>query len=106
MSQYDVAPAVQPTEPVHVTMRMRSGSEVDGYVHVKPDGYQSRVSDLLNRANFAFLPVTRATLHRADGSRHTAECIIVGTQDIELVVCHDEDPAMVAGAIGEASGDW
>lgn len=96
------------TAPVRVTMKMQSGAEVDGYVHVRPDGYQARVSDLLNRANFQYLPVTEATLHRPDGSRHHAGCIIVGTSAIELVVCHDEDPEPVAGAIesSTASSDW
>ena len=105
MSSYDSQGYVE-TAPVHVTMRMRSGSEVDGFVHVRPEGFQSRVSDLLNRANVAFLPVTKATLHRADGSRHQAGCIIVGTKDIELVVCHDEDPAQVADAITQGTGGF
>lgn len=91
------------TDQVHVTMKMRSGVEVDGHVHIRPDGYQSRVSDLLNRANFSFLPVTGATLHRTDGSRQSAACIIVGTEEIELVICHDEEDGPSTAELLEAA---
>lgn len=103
MNDLPVNAAHVDTEVVHVTMRMKSGAEVEGHVHLRPDGYQSRVSDLLNRANFSFLPVTNATLHRTDGSRHHAGCIIVGTDEIELVICNDEVDAPNAVAAMEAA---
>ena len=75
------------TQRLPVVVLLASGAEVRGDVHVKPDGYQGRVSDLLNRGPNEFIPVTDATLVRPDGTTLTTDCLILGREQIELVVC-------------------
>ena len=33
--------------------------EIEGFLHIKPGGYQSRVSDLLNAKGLQYIPITR-----------------------------------------------
>lgn len=73
------------TDPVLVTVRLVSGAEVTGYVHVKPDSDHTRVSDLLNRGMADFLPITRATMGRPDGHLTSTDCMIVRREQIEVV---------------------
>lgn len=75
------------TDPVLVTVRLVSGAEVTGYVHVKPDSYHTRVSDMLNRGVADFLPITGATMERPDGHVTSTDCMIVRRAQIEVVAC-------------------
>lgn len=75
------------TDPVLVTVRLLSGTEVTGHVHVKPDSYHTRVSDMLNRGLADFLPITDATLERPDGHVTSTNCMIVRREQIEVVAC-------------------
>lgn len=73
------------TDPVLVTVRLVSGAEVTGYVHVALDGRHTRVSDMLNRGVADFLPITRATMERPDGHVTSTDCMIVRREQIEVV---------------------
>lgn len=80
-------PSAVRTEPVPVTVRLTSGVEVTGNVHVRPNSYQTRVSDLLNRGATEFLPLTDATMVRPDGGTTMTDCVIVRLAQIDCVVC-------------------
>lgn len=82
--------AMMRTDPVLVSVRLVSGAEVTGYVHVKPDSYHTRVSDMLNRGVADFLPITRATMERPDGHVSSTDCMIVRREQIEVVAVIDE----------------
>lgn len=85
------------TEPVLVTVRLLSGTEVTGHVHVKPDSYHTRVSDMLNRGVADFLPITDATLERPDGHVTSTNCMIVRREQIEVVACIDTSDSVDDG---------
>lgn len=76
------------TEPVHVKV-FTDDHEIEGYVHVKPGGYQARVSDLLNHREIRYIPITNATyrsLHDPEDPSHEAETLIVRIDTIKMVV--------------------
>ncbi len=81
------------TDPILVAVRLVSGAEVTGYVHVKPDSCHTRVSDLLNRGVADFLPITRATMERPDGHVTSTDCMIVRREQIEIVALIEEGGA-------------
>ena len=63
--------------------------EIEGFIHVKPGGYQSRVSDLLNVKELHFIPLTQVTYHslrRPDEPPRTSDTLIVRLDTIKMVV--------------------
>ncbi|MHB9111256.1 MAG: DUF6812 domain-containing protein [Thermoleophilia bacterium] len=62
--------------------------EIDGYMHIKPGGYQSRVSDLLNVKGQQYLPLTNATyrnINNPDALAHKVETLIIRMDTIKMV---------------------
>ena len=63
--------------------------EIEGFLHIKPGGYQSRVSDLLNAKGLQFVPVTHVTYrslrHPEEPARH-GDTLIVRLDSIKMVV--------------------
>lgn len=48
------------TQPMKVLITT-DDYEIRGLIHIKPGGYQGRVSDLLNAKDLQYIPVTQAT---------------------------------------------
>ena len=62
---------------------------IDGYLHIKPGGYQSRVSDLLNAKELRFVPITDATcqsLALPDSPPRQLSTVIIKVDTIRMVV--------------------
>jgi hypothetical protein len=58
---------------------------VVGDVTLPPDGYQSRFSDLMNRTEFEFLPLTNCEVTSlADGDTHQREFMMLAKRHIRL----------------------
>jgi hypothetical protein len=58
---------------------------VVGDVTLPPDGYQSRFSDLMNRTEFEFLPLTNCEVTSlADGGTHQREFMMLAKRHIRL----------------------
>ncbi len=71
--------------------------EIEGFMHIKPGGYQSRVSDLLNAKELHFVPITRAVfrkLRHPDEPCRKAATLILRLDTIKMVVPLDagDDP--------------
>lgn len=49
------------THPIRVIITT-DNHEIEGFMHIKPGGYQSRISDLLNMQNLKYIPITHATI--------------------------------------------
>ena len=67
--------------------------EIEGFMHVKPGGYQSRISDLLNIKELHYVPVTNATYRKLgdpDAPMLHAQTLIVRLDTIKMVVPHNE----------------
>jgi hypothetical protein len=63
--------------------------EIEGFIHVKPGGYQSRVSDLLNVKDLHFIPMTQVTyqsLRHPDEPPRTSDTLIVRLDTIKMVI--------------------
>ena len=85
--------------------------EIEGFVHIKPGSYQSRVSDILNIKELHFIPLTHVTyrsIHNPGEPPRTAETMIVRLDTIKVVVPHenasDTAGAEAGGAAGAAMG--
>jgi len=77
--------------------------EIQGLVHIKPGGYQSRVSDLLNARDLHFIPITQATyrsLRRPDEAPRKAGTLIVRLDTIKMVIPEDDGPGTTPPAAG------
>ena len=58
---------------------------VIGDVTLPPEGYQSRLSDSLNRADLEFLPLTDCEVTTlADGTTERREFVVLGKRHIRL----------------------
>lgn len=67
--------------------------EIHGKMHVKPGGYQARVSDLLNHKEVRYIPITDATfksLDQTDEAAQVAETLIVRVDTIKMVAPESE----------------
>jgi hypothetical protein len=76
------------THPVHVIVTT-DDYEIDGYMHVKPGGYQSRISDLLNMREIHYIPITDASLRSVglpEQPPRQAGTVIVRLDTIKMVV--------------------
>lgn len=71
--------------------------EIHGCMHIKPGGYQARVSDLLNHKEVRYIPITDATfksLDQTDEAVQTAETLIVRVDTIKMVAPGDGQAAL------------
>lgn len=62
---------------------------IEGFLHIKPGGYQSRVSDLLNAKELRFVPITNATcqsLVLPDSPPRKLATVIIKVESIKMVV--------------------
>lgn len=62
--------------------------EIDGFLHIKPGGYQSRVSDILNAKGQQYLPLTNATyrnVRHPDELVRKVETLIIRMDTIKMV---------------------
>jgi len=92
------------TQPIRVVVTTDE-YEIEGFIHIKPGGYQSRVSDLLNVHDLQYLPVTDATI-RTLTQQHKAprkvDTVILRLADVKMVVPLDEEKAQTAPESGAA----
>lgn len=75
------------TKPIRVLITT-DDYEIDGYLHIKPGGYQSRVSDILNAKGLQYLPLTNATyrsLRNPDELVRKVETLIIRIDTIKMV---------------------
>ncbi|MBI5869602.1 MAG: hypothetical protein HZB44_01405 [Actinobacteria bacterium] len=66
--------------------------EIDGFLHIKPGGYQSRVSDILNAKGQQYLPLTNATyrnIRHLEEPARKVETLIVRMDTIKMVAPHN-----------------
>lgn len=83
------------TRPIRVLVTT-DDYEIEGYMHIKPGGYQSRISDLLNMRDVHYLPITQVrfrNLHRPDEPLREVETMIVRLDTIKVVVPLDSESA-------------
>ncbi|MBE0428882.1 MAG: hypothetical protein IBX61_03310 [Thermoleophilia bacterium] len=76
------------TEPVRVWIAT-GDHEIDGYMHVKPGGYQSRISDVLNASDNDYIPVTEAgirSLRNPQEQPRKADILILRLDTIKMVI--------------------
>jgi len=76
------------TEAIRVSM-ITDDYEIDGFMHIKPGSYQSRVSDVLNIKELHFIPLTNVnyrSLRFPNEPRRTADTMIVRLDTIKMVV--------------------
>lgn len=68
--------------------------EIDGYMHIKPGGYQARLSDLLNIRELQYVPITDATfrsIKHPEEPPRTAQTLIIRVDTIKMVVPLNSD---------------
>ena len=79
----------------HVAVRIYTNDfEIEGNAHIKPGGYSSRVTDVLNLSKVSFLPITQARYRiRTDGATEfmDAKCLVVKVENIELMYLLDAE---------------
>jgi hypothetical protein len=79
------------TQPMKVLVTT-DDYEIRGLMHIKPGGYQSRISDLLNVRDLHYIAITQATyrsLKRPDEPTRKAWTLIVRLDSIKMVVPED-----------------
>lgn len=90
-----------PTKPVKVTITT-DDFLIQGYLHIKVGGYQSRISDLLNNKDARFIPITDAEFvdinNRVEPPQYT-DTMIVRIDSIKAVVPDTADEANAARQI-------
>jgi|SRR5665811_2286275 len=75
------------TEPIRVLITT-DDYEIDGFMHIKPGGYQSRISDILNSKGIQYLAVTNAKYYdrrKPDELAHKVETLIIRMDTIKMV---------------------
>jgi hypothetical protein len=76
--------------------------EIEGDLHIMAGGYQSRISDLLNRRDNKFIPITDVLFlsvrNPEDKPRH-ADTVLVKVDCIELIVPDIEEERKVAAEV-------
>lgn len=76
------------TKPIKVLITT-DDYEIEGYLHIKPGGYQSRISDLLNMKELHYVPVTQAVfrkLRHPDEPPRQADTLILKLETVKMVV--------------------
>ncbi len=77
-----------PTRAVRVLITT-DDYEIEGDMHIKPGGYQSRISDLLNARDLHYLPVTSVVFRRRGAESEPprrADTVILRRDTIKMVV--------------------
>lgn len=106
-------PKVQ-THPIRVMVSTRE-YEIQGNLHIMAGGYQSRISDLLNKRDCKFLPITDAifmSIRNPNGEPRHAEAVLVKVDCIEMIVpdAQEErkaaDEAQTNGPDNVVAGGW
>lgn len=90
-----------PTKPIKV-MITTDDYEIQGCLHIKVGGYQSRLSDLLNAKDTKFIPVTDAVylgINNPDGQPQHADTMIVRIDSIKAVVPDTREEKKAAGEV-------
>jgi hypothetical protein len=81
--------------------------EIDGYMHIKPGSYQSRISDTLNGKALSYLPLTNVryqNIHKPDDLTRKVETLIIRMDTIKMVAPQNGAeiiPKKFESAIGE-----
>lgn len=81
------------TRPIQVLITT-DDYEIEGHMHIKPGGYQSRISDLLNLKELHYIPVTDAVLHKLrspDEQPRQAKTVIIKLDCIKMVVPMEDE---------------
>ena len=76
------------TKPIKVLITTED-YEIEGFLHIKPGGYQSRISDLLNAKELHYVPVTEAVfrkLRQPDEAPRHADTVILKLDTVKMVV--------------------
>ncbi|MHB0914156.1 MAG: DUF6812 domain-containing protein [Thermoleophilia bacterium] len=76
------------TTPIRVMVSTRE-YEIQGDLHILAGGYQSRISDLMNRRDSKFIPITDAiflSIWDANGEPRHAETVLVKVDCIEMII--------------------
>lgn len=76
------------TKPIKVLITT-DDYEIEGCMHIKPGGYQSRLSDLLNAKDLNYIPVTDAVFRKIrhpDEPPRRAETVILKLDTVKMVV--------------------
>jgi hypothetical protein len=68
---------------------------IRGTVHLSPDGYRSRITDLLNATEREFLPLTDVTVEPLDGGEGTQSHGFMAVQRSHVVFVVPLDPEAV-----------
>jgi len=87
-----------PTKPVKV-MITTDDYEIQGHLHIKVGGYQSRLSDLLNSKDARFIPVTDAVylqVNNPEGEPQHADTMIVRISSIKAVIPYPDEEKKAA----------
>ena len=75
--------------------------EIEGYMHVKPGGYQSRISDLLNVKELHYIPITEATCRKLSDPAappRQVHTLILRLDTIKMVIPANGDAPSEAAA--------
>lgn len=81
------------TQPIRI-MVTTDDHEIEGYMHIKPGGYQSRISDLLNAKELHFVPITEAvyrSLRHPEQPSRQAATLIIRLDTIRMVIPLDAE---------------
>lgn len=76
------------TKPIKVLITT-DDYEIEGFMHIKPGGYQSRISDLLNAKDMHYVPITCAVfrkLRHPDEPARQADTLIIKLNTVKMVV--------------------
>jgi hypothetical protein len=87
-----------PTRPIRVMVTTRE-YEIQGNLHIMAGGYQSRISDLLNRRENKFIPITDAiflSVRESNSEPRHAETVLVKVDCIEMIVPDADEEKRVA----------
>lgn len=96
-----------PTYPIKVLVSTRE-YEIQGYLHIMAGGYQSRISDLLNKRDSKFIPITDAifmSVRDPHGEPRQAEVVLVKVDCIEMIVPDAREEQQAADKAKEEQGD-
>lgn len=82
--------------------------EIDGFMHIKPGGYQSRVSDILNAKGQQYLPLTNATyrsIRNPDEPVRKVETLVIRMDTIKMVAPQNGSELVSKDAAGDAAAN-
>lgn len=82
--------------------------EIQGDLHIVAGGYQSRISDLMNRRDNKFIPITDAiflSVWDANAEPRHAETVLVKVDCIEMII-PDVDVERNVSAASSGSEAW